>query len=288
MNREVQESGTARPESDVESGFVATNGVRTYYERQGSGPAIVFVHGFLMDTRMWAPQVEALADDYTVVTYDVRGHGQTGRSDEPRYDAELLAADLDALVTALDLDRPVVCGLSMGGMIAQAYAARYPEKLSGLVLSDTFTPGALPVGGGLAMPHLLLFSALSHVVGYKRLNAVQIWVGERLAPGMVGNAEFHEGLVEDGPTMAGSEFRKGIGAILRFTKRDFDAAAIRVPTVVLVGEHEPAPMKRMANHLAERIEGAEFAVVPDAGHGSSWDNPAFFTDAVRTLVERSR
>lgn len=285
MNREVSESVA----SAVESGYVDTNGIETYYERRGSGPEIVFVHGFIMDTRMWAPQVEALDDDYTVVTYDVRGHGRTGGSAVSPYTADLLAADLDALVTALDLGRPVVCGLSMGGMIAQVYAATYPERLSGLVLADTFTPGALPVGGGLAMPHLPVFATLSHVVDYRRLNAVQNWLGERFAPGMVGDRAFHEGLVETGPPMAATEFRKAIGAILEFTRSEFDAAAVVVPTTVLYGEHEPGPIQRMAEHLATQVADPEVELVrvPDAGHGSSWDNPPVFTDAVRRLVERA-
>jgi pimeloyl-ACP methyl ester carboxylesterase len=279
----------ARDAPGVESGTVHTNGIDTYYERRGSGPPIVFVHGFLLDTRMWEPQVDALAADYTVVTYDLRGHGRTGGSGASTYSAELFAEDLDALLDALDLDRPVVCGLSMGGMVAQVYAARHPEKVAGLVLADTFTPGALPVSGGLAMPHLPLFAMLSHVVSYKRLNAFQIWVGTLLAPGMVGDAEFHQGLVDDGPTMTGAEFRKSVRSILAFMRSDFDPETITVPTTVLYGEHEPAPIRRMAAHLAGWVVHADsdLVAVPAAGHGSSWDNPAFFTDAVRRLADRA-
>lgn len=272
---------------EVETGLVRTNGIDTYYERRGDGPPIVFVHGFVMDSRMWGPQLAAL-DDYTVVTYDVRGHGRSGDSDVSTYSAALFAEDLDALVAALELDRPVLCGLSMGGMVVQVYAARYPEKVSGIVLADTFTPGALPVSGGLALPHLPLFALLSHVVSYKRLNAFQIRLGNLFAPGLVGDSEYHQGLVDDGPTMAGTEFRKSVRAILAFTKSDFDPAAIAVPTTVLYGEHEPSPLRTMAEYIAERIDhgDVELAAVPAAGHGSNWDNPAFFNDAVRDLAER--
>ena len=287
MNGRVSES-METPESSVQTGTITTNGIGTYYERRGSGPAIVFVHGFIMDTRMWTPQVEALTGDFTVVTYDLRGHGRTGSSDASSYSAALLAADLNAFVTALDLDRPIICGLSMGGMVAQEYAAMYPEKLSGLVLSDTFTPGALPVGGALALPHLAVFSALSHVIGYKRLNAFQNWIGEIFAPGMVGDRAFHETLIEEGPTMAAAEFRAGIEAILEFMRSDFDVSAIEVPTLVVYGEHEPSPIRTMAEHLARQVSDpdVELVVVPDAGHGSSWDNPRFFNDRVRRLAAR--
>lgn len=288
VSQEVSESAETS-EAAIETGVISTNGVETYYERQGSGPEIVFVHGFIMDTRMWAPQIEVLANDFTVVTYDLRGHGRTGGSAASLYSAALLAADLEALVTALDLDQPVICGLSMGGMVAQEYASTYPENLSGLVLSDTFTPNALPIGGGLAMPHLVVFSALSHVINYKRLNSFQNRVGNVFAPRMVGDRAFHEALVEKGPTMAATEFRKGIGAILAFTRSNFDAAGINVPTLVMYGEHEPSPIRTMAEHLVRQVSGptVELIVVPNAGHGSSWDNPSFFNDVVHRLAERT-
>lgn len=93
---------------------------------------------------------------------------------------------------------------------------------------------------------------------------------------MVGNDAFHETLVEEGPTMAAAEVRKGIGAILAFMRSDFDAAAIDVPTLVMYGEHEPSPIRTMAEHLARQVSDpdVELVAVPNAGHGSSWDNPS--------------
>jgi pimeloyl-ACP methyl ester carboxylesterase len=82
------------------------------------------------------PQVEALSEDYRVIAYDLRGHGRTGPAVDRNYTIELLAADLRALIEMLDLERPVVCGLSLGGMVAQLYAVRY-GGLAGLVLAGT-------------------------------------------------------------------------------------------------------------------------------------------------------
>lgn len=116
---------------------IQTNDITTWYDRTGEGMPIVFVHGAWTDHQMWEPQVEALADDYEVIAYDVQGHGRTGGSAEEQCTAELFATDLRALINGLDLDRPVLCGLSLGGMIGQTYAARYPDKLRGLILTDT-------------------------------------------------------------------------------------------------------------------------------------------------------
>jgi pimeloyl-ACP methyl ester carboxylesterase len=130
-----------------------TNDIKTYYEDTGTGTPIVFVHGGWMDHRMWASQVEAFADEYEVITYDIRGHGRTGGSFEKRYTIELFAADLMALVEGLDIDCPVVCGLSLGGMIAQTYAVRYPEGLRALILADTAVSARLTLSDTLRDVH---------------------------------------------------------------------------------------------------------------------------------------
>jgi pimeloyl-ACP methyl ester carboxylesterase len=115
---------------------VRTNDVETYYERHGSGRALVFVHGAWLNHHQWTPQVDGFAAEYEVVTYDLRGHGRSGGSTDGAYSVELYAADLRTLVEALGLEAPVVCGLSLGGMVAQTYAARY-GNCAALVLADT-------------------------------------------------------------------------------------------------------------------------------------------------------
>lgn len=81
--------------------YVETNGIQTYYERHGDGHPVVFIHGAAWDHRQWAPQIEALADDYEVICYDVRGHGKTGGSDRDRVSIETLTDDLVAFLDAI-------------------------------------------------------------------------------------------------------------------------------------------------------------------------------------------
>jgi len=110
---------------------------QTCYEVSGDGPAIVLVHGAFVDVRMWDPQFEHFADRYRVVRYDLRGHGKTGPSGRKRYSVELFADDLKALLGRLGIERATVCGLSLGGMVGQSFAVKYPGALDALVLSDT-------------------------------------------------------------------------------------------------------------------------------------------------------
>lgn len=274
--------------SDATSGTVRTNDVETYYVRRGDGPPVVFVHGMAMSTSQWEPQLAALADEFTVVAYDVRGHGHTGGSDRDPYTMELYAADLDALLAALDVERPVLCGLSMGGCIVQAYAARYPEKVAGLVLSDTFTAAPLPPKGRLLFANLRFMGRLDRFVRYTTLNRIQTWVGQRLAPGVAGDGTTTQRLVEGGPTIPHAEFRKIADSVARFPGSDLDLSHVGVPVLVTYGENVPAVLRVVHERLAEQFTNAEVSVtvVPDAGHASNVDNPAFFAEAVRSFARR--
>lgn len=280
-----------RRDGDVavgESGTVRTNDVETYYVRRGDGPPVVFIHGMLMSTTEWEPQIEALGEEYTTIAYDVRGHGHTGGSDVEPYTMEQYAADLDALLTALEIERPILCGLSMGGCIAQVYAATFPEKVAGLVLSDTFTAAPLPLKGRLVFANLRVIGRLDRVVRYPTLNRIQLWVGQRLSPGVAGDGETTQRLMENAPTIPHAEVVKIAESMAGFPKSDFDASRITVPTLLVHGEAVPGFLREMHARLAEQLTNADVEVteVPDAGHASNVDNPAFFSATVREFLDR--
>lgn len=265
-----------------------TNDIETYYERAGDGTPIVFVHGAWTDRRMWAPQVEALADGYEVVTYDVRGHGRTGGSAEGRYTVELFATGLVALVERLDLDRPFVCGLSLGGMITQTYAVRYPEQLRALVLADTAVSARLTLSDTLqtlVFPKWAMTGTIG-LLGPKRWADIAFWLA-KLTRGesWFGREEHVQSYVRD--TMSAftaEEYNKIFGAVYDF--RMVDLGAIRVPTLVLNGEFESESVFRHTSTLERLIPDVETRVIPDAGHTSNMENPRAFNDAIVTFLEQ--
>ncbi len=262
-----------------------TNGIDTYYEQQGAGPAIVFVHGAILDHSQWDPQVEALSEEYTTVVYDVRGHGRTGGSNRPRYSVELFADDLAALVEALDLDRPVVCGLSMGGCIAQVYAARHPDRVSGLVLAGTFTPELLDRSEWFQRSVLLRATVPPvRLLGYERVEKALVWLHERLSKGARGDYERIEEVRSSGPRMTTEEFAKVIRAVASFHETDLDLGAITAPTLVLYGENEPPFMRRHGPKLAAALPEVTLREIPGAGHASNLDDPAAFTGELRAFL----
>src|SRR2546422_6412035 len=106
------------------------------YTVHGSGPPVVLVHGFPLNRTIWAPQLGELSRDYQVVTFDLRGHGES-EATPGIYAMEDLAQDVKALVDHLGLDRIVLGGLSMGGYVSFAFLRQFREMVQALILADT-------------------------------------------------------------------------------------------------------------------------------------------------------
>lgn len=117
--------------------YLSRDGVRLHYQETGQGnPAIVFVHGWTCNHSHFARQVAHFCDDHRVVSVDLRGHG---KSDAPQqeYSLEGFADDVAWMIDQLGLERPVVCGHSMGGMVAVMLAARHPEAVRARIIIDS-------------------------------------------------------------------------------------------------------------------------------------------------------
>src|SRR4051794_24342748 len=108
------------------------NGTTIHYTEAGSGPSLLLVHGFPLDSRMWEKQVAELSARYHVLAPDLRGFGRSASNDA--FTMESLAEDLHALLVELNVCPVVLAGLSMGGYVALAYAKKYPMDLRGLIL----------------------------------------------------------------------------------------------------------------------------------------------------------
>ena len=114
------------------------DGVAIHYESTGSGPAVLLTHGFAASSRMFASNVDALAKDHTVVTWDLRGHGRSDYpDDQSAYSAALSIEDMAALLETVGADRGVLMGHSLGGYLSLEFHVRFPERVAGLVLVGT-------------------------------------------------------------------------------------------------------------------------------------------------------
>src|SRR5436190_6201468 len=113
------------------------DGVKLYYEVHGSGPALILTHGYSATAQMWAGQIASLAPHFTVVTWDMRGHGQSDYPEDPaKYSEAATVADMAALLDVVGAKEAVVGGLSLGGYMSLAFHRAHPERTRALLIID--------------------------------------------------------------------------------------------------------------------------------------------------------
>ena len=167
--------------------FAEINGQRIRYEDTGGeGPAVIFSHGFLMDREMFDPQVDALRDEFRVITWDERGFGETEFDGQPfsYWDS---ARDCLGLLTHLGIDRAVLAGMSQGGFLSLRAALLEPQRVRALVLIDTQSgvedPERLPAYRQMQQTWLtagpvdqLTEAVASLIIGEPELN--EVWIAK--------------------------------------------------------------------------------------------------------------
>ncbi|MGD9644380.1 MAG: alpha/beta fold hydrolase [Pirellulales bacterium] len=245
---------------------------------QGSGPPILFVHGFPLDHSMWREQLAAdgpLAAGHRLIAPDLRGFGSSAVT-PGTVGMEQMADDLSALLDALQVTEPVVfVGLSMGGYVAWRFWQRHASRVRALVLCDTRavadTPEAARGRRQLAARVLAEGAAPVAEAMLPKLFAPQAATRQ---PDRVQATE---------QVIRGTS-PEGIAAALRGMAERPDAtpllATIRVPTLVIVGEHDGISPPAEMRTVADAIAGAEFVEVPDAGHMAPLENPTVVNAAI--------
>lgn len=267
---------------------VKTGGINTFYEINGDGYPIVFIHGGWVSHQMWKPQVDYFSAKYKVITYDIRGHGKTGGSAVRKYSMELFAEDLAVLLRELQIQKPVLCGMSMGGMLAQSYATRYPDGLKALVLCDTAASTALTLSDKITKYILApkwLFLLLVKMLGIKKYADFAFWYAKKSrSDRWVGlNQDVAEYEKKEMLQFGVEEFNKIFAAVYDFKLQAL--ARIKVKTLVMNGEFESRAVFRHTSKIIDLIPNARSSVIPDAGHASNLENPAAFNMALENFLE---
>jgi len=267
---------------------IKTNDIQTYYEINGNGFPVVFIHGGWVSHKMWKPQVDFLTNNFKVITYDVRGHGNTGGSSKKKYSMELFADDLSALISVLGITKPVICGISMGGMIAQSYAAKYLDNLKALILSDTAASSALTFGDRITKYLLApewLFLLLVKWLGVKRYADFAFWYAKKSRSekwvGLDKSVLDYE--KQEMIQFGTEEFNKIFSALYDFKLQEL--SNIKVRTLIINGEFESKAVFHHTDKLMSLIPYAKSVVIPNAGHTSNLENPQAFNAALEEFLK---
>jgi pimeloyl-ACP methyl ester carboxylesterase len=267
---------------------IKTGDIQTYYEIIGNGSPIVFIHGGWVSHKMWDPQVKYFTNMYRIVVYDVRGHGYTGGSPETKYTMELFADDLSKLLEALKIKKPVICGLSMGGMIAQAYATKYPDNLAALVLSDTAASTELTIRDKITKYLLApkwLFTLVVRLLGIKKYADFAFWYAKKSRSEKWLGADKYviEYEKQEMLQFGTKEFNKIFSALYDFKLQKL--SKIKVKTLIINGEFESKAVFNHANKLKQLIPNAKSGIIPNAGHTSNLENPQEFNKNLEEFLK---
>lgn len=260
--------------------------VQVHYDDQGDGPALVFIHGAWSDAESWRPQVERFSEDHRTITYDLRGHGKTGASDQRSYSLSLFVDDLEALLDEAGIDRAVICGLSLGSMIAQSYLARHPERVEGIVLAgalQTFPPVRMPTSMKRAMSPEILLGASLATMGTRQtfrtlLGSIRMVTG---GPWLSLDPAIREEALQAVDETSAAEFKKVFKALYEFEPPALDD--VSVPALIVYGDQDAPPVKRQSNELARTL-GGRAVQVSNAAHMVNRDQPEVFNDVLAEFL----
>jgi pimeloyl-ACP methyl ester carboxylesterase len=255
----------------------------------GHGPAVVLIHGFGNTGDMWSPMAAELAKDHTVVVPDLRG---MGLSSHPAggYDKWTQAGDIRAVLDKLGIDRADVVAHDIGTMVAYAYAARYPNKTSRLVVMDSPIPGIPPWNQIVRMPALWHFNfggpdAERLVAGRERIYLDRFWNEFAGDPKKIDEAtRRHYASIYAKPGAMHSAFAQFLAIDQKDEADNIKAMETKLTMPVLAIGAEKAFGANVAVVMRNAATNVKEVVVPNAGHWLMEEAPAATIAAVKDFL----
>ncbi len=256
---------------------VEINAANWSYEERGAGKALVLVHGFPLDRRMWDAQMAGLADVCRVIAVDLPGFGQ---SQPPRpFTMKSLADDLHAFLDKVNARPAVLVGLSMGGYLALKYVTRYPTDLAGLALIDTRAQADDTEGKKNRM-------AMVEIAKAQGSSAI----ADRMEPKMLSSATMHRNpevvkrLREIMESCPAQTMEYALIAMRDREDSQAELASIAVPTLIVVGDSDAITPPALSSAMNREIPHSRFCVIKNAGHMSPMERPEEVTNTLREFV----
>ncbi len=257
------------------------SGLSVFLEGNNKNKSIIFIHGFPYDHAMWQAQIEELSERYFCVAYDIRGLGESPAGDG-QFTMESFVDDLETIIKELKLNKPILCGLSMGGYIALRALERMEEKFSAVILCDTGSGSDSNEG------------KLKRSAAIKRINT------EGLAPfakDFITNCygdlykQNHKEDFEKRITKSSTFNPVGVkGSLLAMLSRNDTTEYLsksKIPALVICGEIDALTPPAVMKAMADKINGAEFIIIKNSGHMSPIENPKEVDEAIKKFLDRS-
>lgn len=256
------------------------NGTHIHYTRTGSkdAPVLVFANSLGTDQRIWDDVVAGLSDRFDIVTYDKRGHGLSGIGTET-FDIALLADDLIGLLDHLGIDRAILCGLSVGGLIAQKITEQHPDRVRGLILCDT-APKLGAADG---------WNSRIEAIRKDGIAALGDAIMERwLSPAFRRERPLETAMYRDMLVRTSAEGYIGTCMALRDGDLRDAAGKIAVPTLCICGSEDLATPPDVVREMADMIPDAEFELIDGVGHLPCIETPELLTRLIDRFTKEKK
>jgi 3-oxoadipate enol-lactonase len=259
--------------------FARLNGVVIHHQVIGAAPdrpTIVFANSLGTDFRIWRDVIVRMVGDFGILLYDKRGHGLSETGDGPITMDDHIN-DLATLLDHFETRNVIVCGLSVGGMIAQGLAAKRPDLVRALILCDT--------GHKIGTPDM--WDARIAAIQEQGIAAISDAILERWftpAYRSADNADFigYRLMLERTPV----EGYTGTCAAIRDSDFTGSSATLQVPAICVVGTEDGSTPPSLVGELARLIPGAMYQEIPNAAHLPCIEAPVVLADVIKNFVER--
>lgn len=257
---------------------VKANGIDINYEIEGEGPWLTMSHSLACNLHMWDPQMPVLTKKFKVLRFDTRGHGQSS-APAGEYTLEQLADDLKGLLDALKIKQTHYAGLSMGGMIAQAFALKYPGVFQSMVLADT-TSRRPPNAGQMWGERIQ--NAQTKGMGALVQGTLERWFTEPYR-------NSHKDVMEKiGNDIRNTPVNGFVGCCHAISKVDYldRLKEIKVPALIIVGEQDHGTPPEAARVIQQNLPGSDLKIIPSAAHISNVEQAQVFNDSMLGFLNR--
>lgn len=259
--------------------FVKLNGITLHYQRIGAPegkPVLVFSNSLGTDFRIWRDVIVQLAGDFSIITYDKRGHGLSDAPPAP-YRMDDHVDDLAGLLDYLHVKSAIICGLSVGGMIAQGLALKRPDLVKALVLCDT----AHKIGTDAMWNERIAAVEKGGIAAISK-NILERWFSKMYR--RADNPDFagYRNMLERTP-LAGYI---GTSAAIRDTDFTRRTPTINVPALCVVGSEDGSTPPTLVGELAKLLPDSQFEVIEGAGHLPCIEKPDVLFDILRPFLQK--
>ena len=253
---------------------ITTNNQTISYIDEGpiNAPAIIFIHGFPLNKAMWNNQVGELMENYRVIAYDIRGHGNSDAGDEI-FSIDLFVNDLLSLMDALKIDKTILCGFSMGGYIALNAIENYPERFNALLLCDTNCTEDKPEAKEKRMKAIESIKEKG-LEQYTEESLKKLFTPISFSKNIEELAIVREMIMKTSK----QSIYKTLHALADRKETCTKLNEIKVPVFIMVGEEDEITPPNVALSMHEKIDGSNIHIIEHAGHLSNMENPKEFNN----------